>query len=242
LGGRRRQQVAAYISGLPGDTQADRVALALRWQSEGFDSFKFASPAVDDVADEFGALRKALGRDARIAADLHWQYSAAEALALARDIEPHRPWFIEAPCAPEDISGLGAVTRASPIPVAAGEEWRTAFELRDRLALGAPAIFQPEIGHTGITQFVRMATLAQASHIPIVPHATIGLGIFLSASLQASAALQGVVAHEYQHTVVPRVSRYMAGGTSVSKGSYTLPQGSGLGVEPSAECLTMLRG
>jgi galactonate dehydratase len=241
LGGRRHQQIPAYVSGLPGKTQADRIALALRWQADGFNSFKFASPAVDDVADEFRALREALGPAARIAADLHWHHSAAEAIALCGDVERHLPWFIEAPCAPEDIAGLGAVARASRIPIAGGEEWRTTFDLRDRLAFGAPSIFQPEMGHTGITQFVRMGTLAQANHVPIIPHATIGLGIFLCASLQVSSTLQGVVAHEYQHTVVPRMTRYISGGTKVANGQYTLPEGPGLGIEPSAECLTLLR-
>ncbi|HZY67749.1 MAG TPA: enolase C-terminal domain-like protein, partial [Devosia sp.] len=100
VGGQRHTKLPAYVSGLPGKTQADRIALARQWQAKGFNSFKFASPAVDDVADEFRALREALGPDARIAADLHWHHSAAEALALSQAVERDRPWFIEAPCAP----------------------------------------------------------------------------------------------------------------------------------------------
>ena len=241
LGGQRRSRIPAYISGLPGATQAERIAVAREWQQKGFDSFKFASPVVDDVADEFRALREALGPQARIAADLHWHYSAAEAISLSRALEPYSPWFLEAPCAPEDIEGLGKVSRASTIPIAAGEEWRTAYDLRDRLERCALAIVQPEMGHTGITQFVRMGQLAAAAHIPVIPHATIGLGLFLCASLQVAAALQNVVAHEFQHTVLARSSRYVQGGCSVADGFYTVPEGPGLGIEPNAECLTMLR-
>jgi len=241
LGGQRHAELPAYVSGLPGSTQAERIAVARQWQADGFDSFKFATPVVDDVADEFRALREALGPSARIAADLHWHYSAAEAINLSKAVEQYRPWFLEAPCAPEDIEGLARVTRASSVPIAAGEEWRTVYDLRERLDRCTLAIIQPEMGHTGITQFARMGAMAGAAHVPVIPHATIGLGLFLCASLQVAASLQGAVAHEFQHTVLARSSRYVRGGTSVSRGMYTIPNGPGLGIEPSADCLTLLR-
>jgi galactonate dehydratase len=241
LGGRRHARIPAYVSGLPGSNQAERIAVARKWQADGFDSFKFASPVVEDVVDEFRALRDALGAQARIAADLHWHYGAAEAIGLAKAVERYRPWFLEAPCAPEDIEGLAHVTRASSVPIAAGEEWRTVHELGERLGRCKLAVIQPEMGHTGITQFARMGAMAGAAHVPVIPHATIGLGLFLCASLQVAASLQGTTAHEFQHTVLSRSARFVQGGTTVSQGFYTVPDGPGLGVEPSSDCLSMLR-
>lgn len=241
LGGRRHARVPGYVSGLPGPSQAARLELAQSWQERGVNAFKFATPAVDDMVDEFRAMREGLGPDAKISADMHWRHSAAEALSLARACEPYDPWFLEAPCAPENIDGLAVVTQGASMPVAAGEEWRTAWDLQERLAKGCPDIVQPEMGHTGITQFMRMTQLAQVHHRPVIPHATIGLGIFLSASLQASAAARNVQAHEFQHTIVARVNRFLTHEVTLKEGAYLIPDRPGIGNEPNADALALLK-
>ncbi len=232
LGGRRRAAVPAYVSGLPKPTLTERVALAQDWAGKGFAAFKFAA-AVSECGEveELAALRRALGPEAAIGVDLHWRYTAAEAIALAHRLLRDRPWFIEAPVAPEDAAGLRAVAHASSVPVAAGEEWFSADEVAARLP--GPAILQPEMGHTGVTEFVRIAALASAHHLRLMPHATIGLGIFLAASLQVCATLRDAVLHEYQHSVFDRNLRFVRGGLARSGAEYIVPDGPGLGVEPS---------
>ena len=58
LGERSRDEIPAYLSGLPEDRLPDRCELALSWQERGFDSFKFALPVADEGATtELKALR-----------------------------------------------------------------------------------------------------------------------------------------------------------------------------------------
>ncbi|HEY4203169.1 MAG TPA: mandelate racemase/muconate lactonizing enzyme family protein [Devosiaceae bacterium] len=241
LGGLRHERLPGYVSGLPGPNEQARAELALSWQAKGFNQFKFAGPAVDDVALEFKTLREALGPTADIAADLHWAYTDIETIALAHRVLPYNPWFIEAPVHPEDINGLAEITRRSPVPTAAGEEWRHVFDVALRIEKGAPSIVQPEMGHVGITQFMRMSQYAQAHHRIVMPHATIGLGIFLAASIQASAAVQAVAGHEFQHTIIERTGRFIEGEFVVEKGAYVVPQRPGIGVEPTAEAIKMFK-
>jgi L-alanine-DL-glutamate epimerase-like enolase superfamily enzyme len=66
------------------------------------------------------------------------------------------------------------------------------------------SIVQPGMGHTGITQFIRIGLMAQTFHLNIIPHASISVGIFMAASLQAASALQNVPYHEYQHSIFDR--------------------------------------
>lgn len=241
LGGARRETIPAYLSGLPMPTHAARAELAATWQARGFSAFKFASPVADDgVVAELAGLRQRLGPHARIACDMHWAQTAAGAKALIRAMEPHGLWFAEAPVDPEDIDGLADVAAGVATPVAAGEEWRTAYDAQARLARRACAILQPEMGHKGITEFMRIATLAQVHHLEMIPHATIGIGIFLAASLHASAAAAAVTAHEFQHSIVEPNRRYLDGAIACDAGHYTLPAGAGLGVRPSAEALRLL--
>nr|WP_294810524.1 mandelate racemase/muconate lactonizing enzyme family protein [uncultured Sphingomonas sp.] len=236
LGGERRQAIPAYISGLPCATLDERVALAKHFADQGFTAFKIAAAVSWDGLDrELGALREALGPEARLMVDFHWMHGRGDAAQLIRRLERHDLTFAEAPVKPEDVAGLAHVARSVTTPIAAGEEWRTVHDAEPRLTAGAVAIVQPEMGHTGITQFLRIAQLAGAHHIPTIPHATIGTGIFLAASLQASAAILDLPMHEYQHSIFDRNAALLDGLPACAAGAYRLPEGPGLGVTPGED-------
>ena len=241
LGGRKQQTIPAYVSGLPADSLPERCELAKDWQRRGFNSFKFALPVADDGAvKELKALRQALGSDAEIACDLHWSLSVAEAIESAREMSDDRPWFLEAPVIPEDVEGLCEVTRNSGQSIAVGEEWRTVHDARMRVDRKGCHIVQPEMGHTGITQFMRIGRLTQSQQLQIIPHATIGAGVFLAASLQASAALGRVVSHEFQHSVFQSFRHFTGDALSCEHGEYRFPDSPGIGVAPTPEMLAKM--
>ncbi len=242
LGGAVQPTVPAYVSGLPEPTLAERADLARVWQDRGYDAFKFATPVADDgPAAEIETLRAALGTEARIAADMHWAQDPEDALGIVRSMEPHGLWFAEAPVRGEDIAGLEAVCRHSQTPIAVGEEWRTDWDLLHRIGRCEISIIQPEMGHTGITNFMRLGRLAERHGLEIIPHATIGAGIFLGASLQASSALMQVTHHEFQHSIFEPNRRLVRGEMDCAEGRFTPPGGPGLGVEPSEEALGLLK-
>lgn len=233
LGNPHPGPIPAYVSGLPRASLPERVALAREWIGRGFSALKYAGVAASEgVVEEMRALREALPPATELMVDLHWRHSADEALALAHALAPYAPEFIEAPCAPEDIDGLARVARESPVPVAAGEEWHNLHEARWRLARGGLAYVQPEIAHTGVSQFVAIAGEARVAGARLAPHATIGVGIFLAASLHTTAALGGCRWHEYQPSVFDRNLAFVATTMRCAAGAYALPEGSGLGVEP----------
>ena len=236
LGGRCRETIPAYVSGLPEDTLDERCQLAVSWRERGFDAFKFATPVADDgPVRELEALRQSLGDKSRIACDLHWGYSREDAIALAREMMPQQPWFLEAPVAPEDIDGLQGVAEHAGQLIAAGEEWRTVHDARMRIDRKAVHIVQPEMGHTGITQFMRICRYAHQHQLSVIPHATIGAGIFLAASLQASAVVTNLTFHEFQHSVYEPFRHFTGNVLSCETGAYGIPEAPGLGVQPSVE-------
>ncbi len=238
LGGARATRIAAYVSGLPRATLDERVALAKRFVDAGYRAIKFAAPAATDgVVTEMRALRAALGDEIDIMVDLHWKFVPRAALSLIRELAPYRPRFVEAPCPPEDIAGLAEVAAASPIPIAVGEEWHNVYEAKLRLDDARVAVVQPEIAHTGVSQFVTIARAAAARKAQVIPHATIGVGIFLAASLHASATVPATTMHEYQHSVFDRNLRFVETTMRCEAGYYDLPAGPGLGVVPTSELL-----
>jgi len=233
LGAVRVDRMPAYVSGLPRATLVERVALARSFVVRGYSAIKFAAPAATEgIVAEMRALRDALGGDVALMVDLHWRFDADAACALAGELAPLAPLFIEAPCAPEDIAGLAQVAQHAAVPVAAGEEWHNAYEAAWRLDAAKLAIVQPEIAHTGVTQFGAIARLAAARGARLMPHATIGVGIFMAASLHAAAAAGGVRYHEYQHSVFDRNLRYVDTAMRCEAGYYRLPEGPGHGATP----------
>ena len=241
LGGRLRKTLPCYVSGLPKPTLKERVEYAKGWQTKGFNTFKIAGAVADDGnVKEVAELRAALGPDALIACDLHWAFTPEGAIAEIEAMEEHGLWFAEAPVKPEDIEGLAKVAQSVRTPVGAGEEWRTLYEARLRFDADALQIVQPEMGHTGITEFVRICQAAHARGIAIIPHATVGAGIFLAASLQASLALEGVLGHEYQPSIFERNTGLITHGIECREGLYRVADGPGIGVEPTETALSQM--
>ena len=242
IGGQRHETIPAYVSGLPGNSLEKRVELARNFLSRGFSAFKYAAAvSFDGIVAEMRALRNGLGDEARLMVDLHWKFTAQEAIQLIDQLSVYRPYFVEAPCQPEDIEGQAHVGSQIRMPLALGEEWRTVYEYRPRLERRAMSIIQPEMGHIGISQFMQIARMANAFHMKVIPHASIGIGIFQAASLHATAALPNAPMHEYQHSVFDRNLNYVKTSMKCADGVFHLPEGPGLGIEPSDEIWQYVR-
>ena len=87
---------------------------------------------------------------------------------------------------------------------------------------------------------MRISEAAVEKGIDVLPHATIGTGIFLAASLQASLALKGVVGHEFQHSVISRNHGLITDGIECSQGEYRFADGVGIGIEPTEKLIAAL--
>jgi galactonate dehydratase len=233
LGGARRTRIPAYVSGLPGRTQADRMEKAKRFLKEGFNAFKFAAAvAHEGEYSELSALRDAIGPKPDVLIDFHWKYTSGEAIRRISQLEPLGLCVAEAPVPPEDIEGQARVAEAIHTPVAIGEELRTVYEYAPRFQRHCMDVIQPEAGRAGITAFQDICRMAEAFHCAVMPHASIGIGIFQAASLHCAATVKNLPYHEYQHSIFDRNLRFVTGDMNCRAGFFSVPSGAGLGVEP----------
>jgi len=238
LGGQRWQTLPAYVSGLPMPTLDERVALAKEWQDRGFNAFKFASAVSHEgTAEEMTKLREGLGPQADILCDMHWKHTAPEAIRLIDAMDRDNLCVAEAPCRPEDIEGQARVAAAVRCPVGIGEELRTIYEYLPRFEKRAVGVIQPEMGRTGVTSFMEICQLARAFHCRVMPHASIGIGVFQAASLHAAAVLPHLQYHEYQHSIFDKNLQYVTTGMRCEAGHFHLPHGPGIGTEPNDAAL-----
>ena len=234
LGGKRRVKIPAYVSGLPKETVEGRVELARQWIQKGFDALKFAAAVSHEgIVTEMKQLRETLGDKIKILIDMHWKYTAAEAVSLITALEQYNLYLAEEPVKPEDTDGQAFAASRVRTPIALGEELRTIYEFLPKFLKKCMHIIQPEMGRTGITSFWKICSLAQTFNVKVMPHASIGIGLFQAASLQVSAVIDDLSYHEYQHSIFDRNLRYINTTMKCENGYFTLPEGLGIGAEPA---------
>jgi galactonate dehydratase len=206
---------------------------AKRFLKEGFNAFKFAAAvAHEGEYSELSALRDAIGPKPDVLIDFHWKYTSGEAIRRISQLEPLGLCVAEAPVPPEDIEGQARVAEAIHTPVAIGEELRTVYEYAPRFQRHCMDVIQPEAGRAGITAFQDICRMAEAFHCAVMPHASIGIGIFQAASLHCAATVKNLPYHEYQHSIFDRNLRFVTGDMNCRAGFFSVPSGAGLGVEP----------
>ena len=205
LGGPVRDRVRTYVnlgSELGGDARDPQAwaDAAREARKDGFDAMKVypAVPArplegtafLRETETLVAVVREAAGEHADVMLDLHGRTSPSTAIQLGRALEPYRPWWLEEPCQPGIADALAEVARAIPIPVAAGERLveRSAFaELLDKRAC---AIIQPNVCYCGgVSEFRRIAALAETALVPVAPHNPNGpIGTMVSVHLALALA------------------------------------------------------
>lgn len=231
LGGAFREQIPCYVSGLPEPDLPARCALALRWQQKGFNAIKLAlGYGVQQDIENVRAIRDTLGPQASLFLDAHWNYSVAQAAELANALHPLGVGFLEAPLLPEDIAGHRELRAKSPLPIALGETERTRYQFKPFIERRAMDIVQPDVGRTGITELMHIASLAQTWNLQVAPHLSVGLGPCIAASIHVAAALPNLFMLEYQPPVFALANQLLDTPLVCEAGHYTLPQGAGLGI------------
>ena len=79
------------------------------------------TPYVNNTIKMFDHLRSKIGFDVDFVHDVHERVPPAQALVLAKAVEPYRLFFLEDPTAPEDVAWFQMLRQASSTPLAMGE-------------------------------------------------------------------------------------------------------------------------
>ena len=227
-----RKRVRAYCSGLTGATSQDRVCNAIERQAEGFSTFKlFFDTDRAEFLDLLSMLREKLNPDARLAVDALWRLSAEDAVDFGLELDRRNALWLEAPLAPEDPLAHAALARAIRTPLALGESYRTHFELAPFFRLQALGYIQPDLGRSGLTESLKIASIASGHGIPVVPHVSIAMGPQIAAAIHLAAALPGCELLEYNPSVLEVANRYLVEPLECRRGNYTVPGRPGLGCD-----------
>jgi galactonate dehydratase len=165
LGGRFRDKVRVY--GHATDSQkADRLTAL------GYTGIKVGFTGIVDL-DLVARIRDHVGPKVDLMVDAHgpsWM-TAADAIAVGRELESLDLLFYEDPVAPEDLDALARVRDGVSVPLAAGERVSTIWGIQPYIDRGLVDVIQPDTGRAGgITQMRKMAAMAEGHYITMAPH------------------------------------------------------------------------
>lgn len=204
LGGavRDRVRVYAWVGGDEPAELADQIAAQIE---AGFTAVKMnasgqmapiASAAeVEAVVRRAATAREALGPERDMAVDCHGRFTPATARRILPELVPLRPLFVEEPVLPEHGHVLPALVASTPVPVATGERIFSRAGFLPVLQAGV-AVVQPDLSHAGgITEVMRIASLADTFGAHLAPHCPLG-PIALAASLQVGFATPNLLIQE----------------------------------------------
>ena len=233
LGGRKLDRMPAYASG--GWAAADAIGDQLKSYIDngGFKAVKMRVGAMDGAphvsAARVRAARDALGPNVNLMVDAHGTYTVADAkrfVHLVADCD--LAWF-EEPLIADDKAGMAEVRAAGSVPIATGESEATRYAFRDLAVLKSADIFQPDPAFCGgISEAMRIGTIASAFNLRLAPHLWAGAPCFF-AGLHVCAASPASFTVEYSLGANPMIHDLVEESIEVCDGMIAIPDRPGLG-------------
>jgi L-alanine-DL-glutamate epimerase-like enolase superfamily enzyme len=242
LGGPSRERVPAYASMLGYDQAPEHAARAsAEVVAQGYRAVKwFLSYTPQDGQQglrrnlaTIRAVREAVGPDVQIMFDAWKSWDVLYTRQMAELAAPYRPWWFEEPVMPDMIHQYAEIRRALAAAsigtaISGGEHEYTRWGAKALLAAGAVDVLQMDvIWAGGLTEMCKVAALASAYGIPLVPHC----GYRAASHLIAAQAIATCPLQEWliQSAAVAEyflVERYWP-----ENGFLGLPPGPGLAME-----------
>ncbi|MEV5383565.1 mandelate racemase/muconate lactonizing enzyme family protein [Streptomyces sp. NPDC052721] len=185
--GAHRDSVRCYnTSGgflhVPTDQVVDNAAASL---GNGIGGIKIKVGHPDSRYDlaRLTAVRERVGDDTALMVDANQQWDRATAQRMGRALEEFGLVWIEEPLDAYDVQGHAALAASLDTPVATGEMLSSVAEHAELIRHRAADVIQPDAPRIGgITQFLKLAALAEQHHVQLAPHFAMEIHLHLAAA------------------------------------------------------------
>lgn len=248
LGGRTRDKVRSYGAVFQFTPEAMAKG-CLELKKQGFtcarlmitgDMSQTQTGVEDDIfngkvkkyTDMVAACRQAVGEDFDFVLECHRSLTPSEAIAFGNAVEKYHPLFLEDPIAPDNVEAMADVASKISIPIATGERCINIQEMELIMTKKAARYVRPDVcALGGITPAKKVAAMAEANYVGIVPHNPLG-PVSTAACLQLDASIPNFTIQEFP-------SFYLQGGEAamlkepleVEHGYIKVPNRPGIGIE-----------
>ena len=247
LGGATRQEVTCFadlISG-EGETWAERGADLVE---KGWGTIRCAPGmpgALERLADtiyepwesmqwtaaRLRELRAAVGRGVRVAVDFHHRLTVAEAAEFCRMIEDVGLMFLEEPIRSESPDAYAALRAMTAMPFAIGEEFSGIYVFAPFIERGLCNYARLDVCNVGgFTASRKVAAMAEAHYIDVMPHNPLG-PVSTAAAVHFAIATPNFALLEYNWDVRHQPEDLFPRVMQIEGDRFPIPTDPGLGVE-----------
>jgi L-alanine-DL-glutamate epimerase-like enolase superfamily enzyme len=228
-----RDRVDAYASGalLRGYSLDCLRQTGQQLLEMGFRQMKLqcgSEPTAAASVDRVRVIREAVGSDIDLMCDVNQLWSVHRSVELGRMLEPYHLFWLEDPTLPDDIAGLASIADALDTPIAAGEYVYGAAPFRQLVEARAVDIVMIDLLRVGgITNWIKVASLAEAFNLPVVSH------LLPEIHVQLVAAVPNGLTVEYR----PLTHGLFEAVPTLENGQLVVPDAPGLGLTLAADAV-----
>jgi L-rhamnonate dehydratase len=180
LGGRTKPTIPVYASRLYSGPLDQLAREAVRYKDQGYKAMKMrfgwgptdGAEGMQKNVALVRTVREAVGDGIDVMADAYMGWTLDYAKRMLPLLEPFHLRWLEEPVIPDDVQGYAQLKSYARIPIAGGEHEFTLYGFRDLLEARAVDYIQFDTNRVGgITQARKIAALAEAYSVPVIPHA-----------------------------------------------------------------------
>jgi L-rhamnonate dehydratase len=180
LGGRTKTRIPVYASRLYSVGLSEVAAEAKRYKDDGYRAMKLrfgwgptdGAHGMQRNVELVRTVRETVGDEIDVMADAYMGWTLDYAKRMLPLLEPFHLRWLEEAVIPDDIHGYAELKSYGNIPIAGGEHEFTLYGFRELLQARALDYIQFDTNRVGgITQARKIAALAEAYSIPVIPHA-----------------------------------------------------------------------
>ncbi len=215
---------------------AEEMAIALEMGAQAV-KMKIGGAPINEDVERVRVVREAVGPNVRLMVDANCAYRHYQAQEIARKMEPYDVFWFEEPVNPDDYEGHRLVSQSTTIPVATGENEYTRYGFRELIEGRCCDIVQPDgLIMGGVTEFMKVAAMAQAHDLQIAPHGNQDVHVHL-----VSAIPNGLTVEYYSNSTDPMWGQMFEETLEVEDGHVSPPDRPGFGISLNEEALAPYR-
>lgn len=250
LGGMTRPKIPCYASRLYALEDLDQLATEAKgYRDQGFSMVKqrfgfgpkTGRRGMDANERLVATVREAIGPNVELAADAYMGWTVDYTLRMAERLKEYDLKWIEEPLLADDWDGYEYLALRSPVPISCGEHEYGLEGFREIMERKITRYLQPDANRVGgITILKKIAGLAEAYHLDVIPHSNESHNLHVIAS-QTNCPIM-----EYFPNVEPDTGnelfwKVFHGEPSPEQGMMVPPSSPGLGISVNRDTVKALK-
>jgi galactonate dehydratase len=247
MGGATRNKVVCFSDAIAGEgsSYSEKVADLIK---KGWNTIRFTPEmpgfnfdqlkegiyepweSINCMVEQLRDVRRHVGSKPNLAVDFHHRLNIAQAAEFCRRIEDVGLMFLEEPIRSESPDAYDALRKMTNMPFAIGEEFSGSYVFAPFIEKGLCNYIRLDVCNVGgLTAARKIAAMAEAHYIDIIPHNPLG-PIATAAAVHLCIATSNFSMLEFNWTARERADGLFLGTMKLEKDSYPLPTDFGLGI------------